>query len=52
MVEHDPIVLAKQVASLDQLSGGRVVFGVGAGWNHEEMRQIELFAKHIIPAFR
>jgi probable F420-dependent oxidoreductase len=38
VVEHDPIVLAKQVASLDQLSGGRVVFGVGAGWNHEEMR--------------
>jgi probable F420-dependent oxidoreductase len=31
-------VLAKQVASLDRLSGGRFVFGVGAGWNHEEMR--------------
>src|SRR3954452_17204011 len=38
VVEHDPIVLAKQVASLDALSGGRVVFGVGAGWNKEEMR--------------
>jgi probable F420-dependent oxidoreductase len=35
--EHDPIVLAKQVASLDRLSGGRFVFGVGAGWNREEM---------------
>jgi probable F420-dependent oxidoreductase len=38
IIEHDPIVLAKQVASLDQLSGGRFVFGVGAGWNQEEMR--------------
>jgi probable F420-dependent oxidoreductase len=38
IIEHDPIVLAKQVASLDQLSGGRFVFGVGAGWNKEEMR--------------
>ncbi|TAK69697.1 MAG: LLM class F420-dependent oxidoreductase [Actinomycetota bacterium] len=36
--ERDPIVLAKEVASLDQLSGGRVLFGVGAGWNKEEMR--------------
>jgi probable F420-dependent oxidoreductase len=38
VIEHDPLVLAKQVASLDRLSGGRFVFGVGAGWNREEMR--------------
>jgi probable F420-dependent oxidoreductase len=38
VVEHDPIVLAKAVASLDVLSGGRFVFGVGAGWNQPEMR--------------
>lgn len=38
LVERDPIVTAKQVASLDHLSGGRFLFGVGAGWNREEMR--------------
>lgn len=37
VVEHDPIVLAKSVASLDFISGGRFLFGVGAGWNVEEM---------------
>ncbi len=35
--ERDPIVTAKAVASLDQLSGGRVIFGIGGGWNIEEM---------------
>src|SRR6476619_5481326 len=37
LVERDPITTAKEVASLDHLSGGRVLFGVGAGWNLEEM---------------
>jgi len=36
--EHEPISLAKAVASVDHLSGGRFLFGVGAGWNLEEMR--------------
>ena len=37
MAQRDPIVTAKAVASLDVLSGGRVLLGVGAGWNVEEM---------------
>ena len=37
VIERDPIVTAKQVASVDRLSGGRMLFGVGAGWNLEEM---------------
>jgi probable F420-dependent oxidoreductase len=38
VIERDAIVTAKEVATLDHLSGGRVLFGVGAGWNIEEMR--------------
>jgi probable F420-dependent oxidoreductase len=37
VTERDPITLAKEVASLDRLSGGRFLFGVGAGWNRPEM---------------
>jgi len=37
VVERDPITLAKQVASLDFLSNGRFLFGIGGGWNAEEM---------------
>jgi probable F420-dependent oxidoreductase len=38
VIERDPITTAKEVASVDVLSGGRMEFGVGAGWNREEMR--------------
>ena len=37
VAQRDPIVTAKEVASLDHLSGGRFVFGVGFGWNRDEM---------------
>jgi probable F420-dependent oxidoreductase len=38
VIQRDPIHLAKEVATLDLLSGGRVLLGVGGGWNREEMR--------------
>ncbi|GAA2250947.1 LLM class F420-dependent oxidoreductase [Kitasatospora cystarginea] len=38
VVERDPITTAKEVATLDLISGGRADFGIGAGWNLEEMR--------------
>jgi probable F420-dependent oxidoreductase len=38
VTERDPIITAKETASIDQLSGGRFEFGVGAGWNREELR--------------
>ena len=37
VIERDPIMTAKEVASLDRLSNGRFIFGVGGGWNAEEM---------------
>src|SRR2546425_483500 len=37
VIERDPITTAKEVATLDRLSGGRVLFGIGGGWNAEEM---------------
>jgi probable F420-dependent oxidoreductase len=43
-VQHDPIALAKTIASLDHLSGGRVTLGVGFGWNTDEL------ADHGVPA--
>ena len=37
VVERDPIITAKEVATVDFLSGGRFLFGIGGGWNREEM---------------
>jgi probable F420-dependent oxidoreductase len=37
IIQRDPIVTAKEVATIDQISGGRFLFGIGAGWNREEM---------------
>src|SRR5918911_1053789 len=45
-VEHDPITLAKCIATLDHLSGGRVSLGVGFGWNTDEL------ADHNVPPGR
>lgn len=39
VAQRDPIWTAKEVASLDALSGGRFLFGIGYGWNKEEMKQ-------------
>jgi probable F420-dependent oxidoreductase len=37
VIERDPITLAKECASLDVISNGRFILGIGAGWNKEEM---------------
>ena len=37
LIQRDPIHTAKEVATLDAISNGRFIFGIGAGWNREEM---------------
>ncbi len=37
VIQRDPIIMAKEVASVDYISGGRMLLGVGGGWNVEEM---------------
>ena len=37
VMERDPIITAKEVASVDRISNGRFIFGIGGGWNAEEM---------------
>lgn len=41
-----PVVLAKEIASLDQLSGGRLIFGLGAGWSIDDYRQAGMEMDH------
>lgn len=52
VAQHDPIVLAKEIASLDRLSGGRFVLGIGAGWNLEEAANHGLAAGERFAAMR
>ncbi len=37
VAQHDPIALAKEIATLDQITNGRFLFGIGGGWNQEEL---------------
>ncbi len=46
LTEHDPICLAKEVATLDLISNGRFELGIGAGWNREEMENHGTVFKH------
>ena len=46
LIQRDPIITAKEVASIDHLSGGRVEFGVGAGWNREEIANHGVDPRH------
>src|SRR5258708_34980331 len=52
LMEHDPIVLAKEIATLDHLSGGRFTFGIGFGWNVEEAEDHRLIWKSRRPTSR
>src|SRR5215468_4217823 len=49
-VQHDPIALAKTIASLDHLSGGRVTLGIGFGWNTDELADhgVDPASKHMV----
>ena len=46
VAQHDPLVMAKEVATLDLISGGRLVLGVGFGWNREEMENHGVDPRH------
>ena len=46
VAQRDPVWLAKEVASLDVISGGRLLFGIGFGWNHEEMETHRVDISH------
>tara|TARA_B100000809_G_C15041508_1_gene495697 strand:- start:470 stop:1273 length:804 start_codon:yes stop_codon:yes gene_type:complete len=46
VVERDVLTLAKEIASIDRISGGRFILGIGAGWNAEEMENHGVEYKH------
>jgi probable F420-dependent oxidoreductase len=48
---HDPAVLAKMAATVDEISGGRLVFGVGAGWNEAEFGAFGVPYDHRVARF-
>ena len=48
---HNPAVLAKQAATIDEISGGRFVLGLGAGWNETEFRAFGIPFDHRIDRF-
>jgi probable F420-dependent oxidoreductase len=48
---HEPAVLAKMAATVDEVSGGRLVFGVGAGWNETEFRAFGIPYDHRVGRF-
>lgn len=50
--DHDPVMLAKRISTLDHLSNGRLIIGVGAGWNLEEMANHGTDPKHRWVVFR
>jgi probable F420-dependent oxidoreductase len=50
--QRDPITTAKEVATLDQISRGRIEFGAGAGWNHDESRGHGVAPDAVIGALR
>jgi probable F420-dependent oxidoreductase len=52
VIQRDPIITAKEVASVDTLSGGRFEFGVGAGWNREEMANHGTDPRHRMAVLR
>jgi probable F420-dependent oxidoreductase len=49
---HSPGVLAKTVATVDEISGGRLVLGIGAGWNETEFRAFDIPFQHRVARFQ